>query len=238
MAKAHATWRVLPHGPIVKLAENLWWVSGDVPGMSLKRTMVVVRLADARLVIHSAIALDPSALGELEAWGKPAFLVVPNGYHRLDAPAYKQRYPDLRVFGPPGARLKIEEVVPLDGTLEDFPPNESVRFERLEGLGDVEWAMLVTSRDGLSVVLTDSVFHMDRKQDLLGHLFTTVLGSAPGPRVSRLTKLAMVKDRASFRGALERLASLPRLTRLIVGHEKVASGPEAARALRRAATYL
>jgi len=37
---------------------------------------------------------------------------------------------------------------------------------------------------------------------------------------------------------LERLATTPDLQRLIVAHEKVASGPDAANALRTAATYL
>jgi hypothetical protein len=78
----------------------------------------------------------------------------------------------------------------------------------------------------------------DRKKDPLGWFFTTVLGSAPGPRVSRLVKLLFVKDRKALRAELERLAAIPDLVRLIVAHEKVASGGEAASALRRAATYL
>jgi hypothetical protein len=98
--------------------------------------------------------------------------------------------------------------------------------------------MLVRSSDGMTVVLNDVVFNMDRKKDPLGWLITTVLGSAPGPRVSRLTQLLFVKDRKALRADLERLAATPQLVRLIVAHEKVASGAEAASALRQAATYL
>ena len=43
MAKAQGEWRVLSHGPIVKLAENLWWVQGTLPNMSLKRNMTVAK---------------------------------------------------------------------------------------------------------------------------------------------------------------------------------------------------
>ena len=64
------------------------------------------------------------------------------------------------------------------------------------------------------------------------------MGSAPGPRVSRLAKAALVKDPAALRRDLERLAETPRLARLVVAHEKVASGPDAASALRQAATCL
>jgi hypothetical protein len=79
---------------------------------------------------------------------------------------------------------------------------------------------------------------MDRKRDLLGFLFTTAMGSAPGPRVSRLAKLLFVRDKGALRSDLERYARTPKLVRLIVAHEKVASGRDAASALHRAATYL
>lgn len=238
MSKAHSEWKVLWHGPITKLAENVWWVLGALPGMSLKRTMTVVRLSDGRLVIHNAIALDEASMHELNAWGTPAYLVVPNGGHRLDAPAFKRRYPGLSVVAPRGARARVQEVVPVDLTYEEFPNSEELRFERLHGIGDTEGAMIVRSADGTTVVLNDAVFNMDRKRDALGFFFTTLLGSAPGPRVSRFSKLMFIKDRAALRADLERLAAVPDLQRLIVAHEKVASGPAAAAALRKAATYL
>lgn len=238
MAKANTEWRVLAHGPIEKLAENLWWVQGSLPNMSLKRNMTVARLADGRLVIHNAIALDESAMKELEGWGTPAFLIVPSGIHRLDAPVFKKRYPALKVFAPSGSRAKVGEVIAVDGSYEDFPSDPDVRFEMLEGMGGLEGAMFVRSKDGMSLVLNDAVFNMDRKRDVLGFLFTTVFGSAPGPRVSRLAKLTLVKDKRALRGALERLAKLPGLTRLIVAHEKVAHGGDARAALEQAATFL
>ncbi len=238
MAKAYTEWNVLSHGPIVKLAENLWWVEGSLPGMSLKRTMTMVRLADGKLVIHNGIALEPAAMAEIESWGTPAFLIVPNPAHRLDAPAFKKRYPSLRVFTPKNARRKVEEVVAVDGTYEEFPKNESVQFETLHGVAEAEGAMIVRSADGVTLVLNDAVFNMDRKRDPLGFFFTTLFGSAPGPRVSRLAKLLLIKDKSALRADLERFARLPELTRLVVSHEKVAHGQDAAQALRTAATYL
>jgi hypothetical protein len=238
MAKAHEQWTVLDHGPIEKLAENLWWVQGALPGMSLKRTMVVARMNDGRLVIHNAIALREDAMKELEAWGTPAFLIVPNGIHRLDAPSYKRRYPKLTVLAPKNSRPKVDEVIATEGDYTAFPKDDTVSFEMLSGMAEVEGAMLVKSADGITIVLNDAVFNMDRKTDPLGFLFTTVLGSAPGPRISRLAKLMLVKDKKALRRDLERYAELPALTRLVVAHEKVASGADAALALRTAATFL
>ncbi len=241
MAKepAHRTWTVLPHGPIDELADNLWHVTGSVPGMSLKRTMAVVKLQDASLVLHNPIALEERALARLEEWGTPALLVIPNGWHRLDARIFKERYPAARVIAPRGSRAKVAEVVEVDLTYDEHEsPDPTVRFEHLQGVAEAEGAMFVRSADGTSVVLNDVLFNMDRKRDVLGFLFTTLLGSAPGPRVSRLAKLTLIKDKRALRGDFERFASIDDLVRLIVAHEKVASGPEAREALLQAATYL
>jgi hypothetical protein len=232
------TWKVLPHGPIEKLADNLWWVSGALKGMSLKRTMAVARRSDGRLVIHSAIAMSEDQMRELEALGEPAFLLVPNRGHRLDAPAYKQRYPGLKVYAPRGGRKGVEEKVHVDGTYEDFPGDETVRLETLRGVNEEEGVMSVSSSDGVTLVFNDVIMNMDRKKDVLGYLFTTALGSAPGPRISRLVKLLFVKDKAALRSDLERLAATKDLVRVMVAHENVAHGPEAAEAVRKATTYL
>lgn len=239
MAKAHQTWTVLRHRPVVELADNLWHVTGSLPGMSLKRTMVVVRLQNGELVLHNPIALDESAMQRLEAWGTPSWLVIPNGWHRLDAKLFADRYPKARVVAPRGHRSKVEEVVPVHLTYDEYVADDpSVRFEHLHGVGEAEGALLVRSGDGTTVVLNDVLFNMDRKRDFLGFLFTTLLGSAPGPRVSRLTKLALIKDKAALRKDFERYAAIDDLVRLVVAHEKVAQGPEAREALLRAATYL
>jgi len=238
-AKAHEQWTVLPHNPIEELAENLWLVNGALPGMSLRRNMLAARLTDGSLVLHNPIALDDAEMQRLESWGTPALIVVPNGWHRLDAKIFKDRYPNARVIAPRGARKKVEEVVPVDLTYDEYTSDDpTVRFEPIAGIADQEGALIVRSSDGETLILNDVVFNMDRKKDLAGFLFTTVLGSAPGPRVSRLTKLMLVKDRRALRADLERFATLENLVRLSVAHEKVAHGPAAREALLQAATYL
>lgn len=231
-------WTVRKHGPLEQLADNLWWVTGTLPRMSLTRNMVIARRTDGTLVIHNGIALDDTEQMKLDALGRPAFLLVPNGWHRLDAPAYKARYPQLRVFTPAGSRDKAAQVVTVDGTYDEFPHDDAVRLETLHGVKDFEGAMVVRSSDGVTVVLTDAVFNMDKKADFFGNLFTRALGSAPGPRVSRLMNLVAIRDKAALRADLERYAALPDLQRVIVAHEKCASGDAARGVLVQALTYL
>src|SRR5262245_20508313 len=162
MARAFDKWTVLGHRPIEKISDNVWRVEGDLDGIALKRVMVVVKLADGKLLLHKPIALGSDAMRELEAWGTPACIVVPNGLHRLDARIFKQRYPDARVMGPSGHRKRIGQVIKLDLTYEEFS-DPSVRFEYLEGLAKVEAAMLVRSHDGETMVVTDGIFNLQEK---------------------------------------------------------------------------
>lgn len=229
--------KILPHGPIEPLADNLWRVKGAVPNMSLERVMTIVRRHDG-LLIHSAIWMEDVQMRELEALGEPKYLVVPNQGHRLDAPKYKARYPNIKVFGPKGGRRGIEKKVAVDGVYEDFPHDVTVTLETLPGVGEQEGVMHVRSADGLSLVFNDLVMNMDRRTDLLGLFFTTVLGSAPGPRMSRLSRWIFVKDKKVLKQRLLALAALPDFTRLIVSHDQVAHGEDAVKALRKALSYL
>jgi hypothetical protein len=199
--------------------------------------MTIARMSDGRLVVHSAIALDEASMKEVEAWGTPAFLLVPNGYHRLDAPAWKRRYPQARVLAPRGSRKKIAEKVPVDGDVTELS-DAALRVVPFNGIKNFEVALVVESNDGASVIVNDAVFNMPMPKKLLERLIVSAMGSAPGPRVSRLFKLLGVNDKAAFRADLETLAATPRLQRLIVAHTTMATGPAAAAALQKAATFV
>lgn len=237
MAKAHDTWKVLPHRPIEEVAENLWRVEGKLENMPLKRVMTIARRSDGDLVVHNAMALDDESMARIDAWGRVGFIVVPNGYHRLDARVYKDRYPAARVLCPRGGKRKVEEVVGVEGAYEDFPADDAVAFETLDGVGDQEGVMIVRSRDGVTLVFNDAVFNMKHGSGVAGWIFRHVTQSTGGPRVSRIFKLFVMKDRAAYRAHLLRLADIPALQRMIVSHhEMVRDGAGAA--LRQAAATL
>ncbi len=228
----------LPHDSIQKLSENLWRVEGALPHLGGRRVMTVARLSDGRLVIHSAITLNEEAMCELESFGKPAVLLIPHKRHRMDAPYFKQRYPELRVFAPRAVVPKAREVVAVDGTYDDFDGDATVRLEMLDGIGDSEGAMIVRSTDGTTVILNEVVFDMGPPRNLAARVLTRLIGLRPGPRVTPVVRLELVTDRRALRKHLERLAAIPDLTRLIVSHEKMSSGARASLALAHAARTL
>ncbi len=230
-------WIVPDHGPIERHEPNLWSVAGGVPGMPLRRRMTVVRLGDGRLVIWSCMPLAEPAMNELEAWGTPAFMVVPSAHHRLDAPAYKQRYPAARVLCASEIRTQVQKVVAVDGSIEELPNDPALRWERVPGAGGGEIALRVTSAGSrLSVVINDVVFNHPHVPGFAGFVLRAI-GSSGGPRVTFIARTFMLKDNAALRGYLLELASLPGLTRVIVSHvDPIDQDPAAV--LRRVAATL
>jgi hypothetical protein len=225
---APGTWNVLEHGPIEKLEPNLWRVEGDLPSMSMRRVMTLVRMRDGRLVIHSAIALEDELMREIEAFGTPTFLVVPSGYHRMDAPAFKARYPDLRVVCPAAAREPVEKAVPVDLTYDGFPEDPDVVLRHVSGVGEREGVMLVRHEGGCTLVFNDLIFNMPHQGGFRGFVYKHLTQSSGGPRISRLARMFIIRDRAALAADLRALSETPDIRRIIVAHHEIIDGDPAA----------
>jgi hypothetical protein len=222
-------WAVAPHRPLEQLGSNLWRVVGDVPGMAMERTMTVARTAGGGLVLHSAIALDDEGMAALEALGKPGWLVVPNGWHRLDAARYKARYPELKVVSSPGARSTVEKVVTVDHTYDDLPQpdpqDDRVHFATFGDAKKMEGALMVRSDDGLTAVFCDSVFNLPHGKGFFWFVYGRIMGGTGGPKTTPLGRLMMTLGGAKkpFKSWLNELADEPDLVRLVPGHGDVVS---------------
>src|SRR5690606_28531774 len=121
------------------------------------------------------------------------------GFHRLDARVFKERYPKAAVLCPSGSREKVEEVVAVDGAYEDFPADPGVRLETLDGVGAAEGVMIVESPGGrVTLVFNDAVFNRPHGTGFSGLVFRSLTQSTGGPRISRLVKLLVIKDRRAF----------------------------------------
>jgi len=217
MPKAFDSWQVFPHRPLEKLEPNLWHVEGDLPGQNGTRAMTIVKLADGRLIIHSCIALEEELMKEIEAFGTPAFLLVPNGFHRLDSKIYKQRYPQLKVFCPSAEKKKVAQVVAVDGNYGDLPKDESVRVYDLEGTKGHEGVIEVHSPSGTSIIFNDAVNNVPK----LGGVFGFMLAPTGRPAVPRIFRWFFVKDKSAFIAHVEKLAAIADLKRVIVSHGQV-----------------
>jgi hypothetical protein len=202
-----------------RLDDNLWRMEGKVPKMPLHRVMTVAKLASGGLVVHSAIKLDDYA--ELDALGPVKFIVVPNAWHRLDARAYADRYPDAKVLAPPSGKKRIGELVRVDGGVEDLVDRD-VSLTVVAGSKDREVIMIVKSGDRTSLVFTDAIFNMPHASGFQGFVLKHVMASSGGPRVSRIGRLILIKDKPAFAAQLEQFATQG-VTRVVVSHHEVIS---------------
>jgi hypothetical protein len=232
MAKCFTTWTVLPHERIAKHSENLWSVSGNMPGGNQRR-MSVARRADGRLVLHNAIALDADEMDELEAFGKPAFLVVPNGFHRMDSKIYKQRYPDLAVLCPKAARAKISQVVEVTGHLDEMPKDDDVELFHLRGMKEREGALRIRGKTSSALVFNDTLLNMSDQGALKGFF----LGPTGTLSVPRFTRWLLMANAEELKQHLQELATTPALSHVVPGHGDVIS-TDTASALNKAAERL
>jgi hypothetical protein len=232
MPKCFTTWTVLPHDPIEKHSDRLWSVSGKMPGGNQRR-MTLARRRDGGLVIHNPIALNDAAMQEVEQFGKPAFLIVPNAFHRMDSAIYKQRYRDAAVLCPQTARKKVSELVEVAGHLDEMPKDENVELFHLRGMKEREGALRVRDQAGTALVFNDTLLNIPKRGGPLGFMMapTGVLS------VPRFTRWMLMKSGAELKEHLTELCSSPGLSHVVPGHGEVIQA-DAAGALRSALARL
>jgi hypothetical protein len=236
MAKSHRGWRVLPHRPLEQLAERVWRLEGDLENMPLKRVMTIARRADGGLILHNPIAADDPTMAAIAALGEVRAIIVPNGYHRLDAPAFHERFPAAAVVCPAGARTRVEQVVPVTATYDDVPGDGAVELQTIDGTRAREGAMIVRGGDGATLVLNDVVFNMPHAGGFTGFVLRHLVASTGGIKITRLARLALVASKPAMRSHLERLAAIPDLRRIIVSHHQTIDRDPAGELARVAAT--
>ncbi|MFZ5478832.1 MAG: hypothetical protein ACOZNI_18815 [Myxococcota bacterium] len=188
-------WKVLPHGPLVQLAPRLWQLTGSQKGAGgIPRNMTIWRMESGGLWVHSAVAVDEDTLASVTQLGPPEVLVVPNGMHRLDAPAWKQRFPAMRVVAPAPSRAKVEEVVEVDALDTDVPGAE-VRVP--DGLKAWESCYALDSGAGTALVFCDALFNLEHQPGFRGWVLKT-LGSTGKFGITNVGKLFLKPDAPRF----------------------------------------
>lgn len=226
MAKTLTQWTVLPHRALERVSPSIMTIDGDIPMplTTLERRMTVVRLRDGRLVVYGAMALDETQMRALEAFGTPAFLIVPSHFHRADAFVWKQRFPGSVVVAPSGARAQVERVVPVDTSAPEFD-DDAVRFVEVPGTGGRESALEVRESGRLTLILNDIVGNLPESHGFV----LRALGFATAvPRIPRAAKLSLVKDASALRARFEAWAAEP-VARILVSHGRpITDGPNEA----------
>jgi len=223
LAKLHDEWTVLPHGPLREIDYSLLTVVGQIPMPigNFPRRMTVVGLSRKRTAIFSPIPL-----------GEPAFLIIPSGFHRLDARPYKARFPKSRVVAPSGARDAVSEAVPVDLVLDQVEDADA-SFITVAGTADREAALVVRRPGGASLIVNDIIAHVARPQGPGAWLMARLFGfGASRPSVPRPIQAKLVADRQALAAQLDKWAGIPGLKRIVPSHGEIIERQPAAELAR------
>ncbi len=203
------------------IANNMWVVDGTIqmPPGPLPRRMTIARLASGGLVVFSAIALDDALMAEVEALGRPTFLVVPNAFHREDAPKWKARHPDMRVVAPERARAAVDEVINVDDTVGDFG-DSTVLFVPVAGTKG-ESAMIVRHQSSVTLVVNDLIANVQNSRGIMKLVLTLMGFAGSRPQVPRMFKKRAVEDAGLVAKQFRQWAATPGLVRIVVSHGSI-----------------
>jgi len=213
-------WTVMPHGPIEKIDEGLLTVAGEImmPLGRFPRRMTVIALTGGRTAIWSAIALAEPEMAQIEALGRPSFLIVPSGAHRLDARIWKHRYPEIQVVTASGARIRVREAVPVDAA-EAIWNDPAVHFLTVPGTAGQEGALTVRRGDALTLIVNDLIGHVRHPHGLGAHILARLMGfGVTGPRIPWPVKHRIVENPGTLAAQFRQWADDPALRRIIVSH--------------------
>lgn len=206
------------------LAPGLWAAQHDLflpGGVHFRGRMSVVRLDDGGLALVSPIPIDDALAREIDALGAVRHLVSPCLFHHVHLSGARERYPDARLYAPPGlARkrpdLSIDVTLGTDAARDALGPGlEHVLIEGAPRAAEVCF-FHPASR---SLLVGDLVFNIHEYRGFVTGLVLRAVGAHRRLAPSRSWR-GLVQDRASVRRSLERVLTWD-FDRLVVAHGEV-----------------
>lgn len=226
MAKLHDEWQVLPHGTVREVAPGILTVVGQIPMPLGKfpRRMTAVAIGDGRTAIFSPIPLNEAGMAQVEKLGEPAFLIVPNGGHRLDLRPFHKRYPKAKIVTAPGSKEKVEEAAKPVQTRANL--GDRARIFTLAGCEEMELAMIVLDESGGTTLITNDVIgNVAHPKGIGAKIMLRLMGFGPKPRITVAAKRFFIKDKRSLAAQLREWSKIESLVRLIPSHGDIIDRP-------------
>ena len=223
-----------------ELAPNLWVVDGDlrIAGFECGTRMTVVRLSDGRLWLHSPVPRTDALAREVDALGPVAFIVAPSKVHFLFVDEWAREYKDATVYGAPGLREKRADLV-FHRELGPEPPAEwsaDLDQQLVEGATWVNETVFLHRPSG-TVLFTDLLMNFSEPPPgALGPMWTRLMGVHGGPKVSRMFRRVVIRDKPAVRASVDRILGWE-FDRAVVTHGQVIER-DARAALRDAYAWL
>jgi len=182
--------------------------------------MTVIRLAEARLLLHSPVALDPDLCKALDAIGRVSYVVAPNRLHHLYAGDILKSYPAARLWVAPGLERKRPDLK-FEAVLDDTAPVEwRDQVDQVFFRGrPYENEVAFFHRASRTLILCDLAFNFGPGSAAPTRWLMKILRSYGRLGPSTLDPL-LIRDRRAARESLERILAWD-FDRIVVAHGEV-----------------
>jgi hypothetical protein len=205
------------------IAPGLWQAQFDlyIPiRVHFRGRMVVARLSDGRLWVHSPIPIDDALAQQLDALGEVGHLVAPNAFHHLHFAAAAARYPDAtRWIAPALARKrpKLEHDQPLGDTAPAAWADD-LDQHLVGGIPKLDEVVFL-HRATKTLVITDLAFNILDYKGVMAGLVFRLAGTHRRFGQSRLLR-SMVRDRQAAAASAERVLRWD-FERVVMAHGEI-----------------
>ncbi|CAN7324404.1 DUF4336 domain-containing protein [Phenylobacterium sp. LjRoot225] len=168
-------------------------------------------MKDAELFVWSPVFYTEGLGAEVAALGEVRHLVAPNSLHHLFLDAWRQAFPEARLYAAPGLRPRRPDLI-FDADLGDEPPPEWAQdIDQVLVQGNrITTEVVFFHRRSRTVIFTDLIQHFRPGwftgwRALVARLDLMVANEPSAPRKFRVAFI----DRRAARAAIRRILAWP-----------------------------
>lgn len=210
-------------GALTPIAPDLWAAARPLPLLvgDIGTRMMVVRLPDGSLLLHSPVRLDPPTRAALDAIGPVRHVLAPSKVHHFFVGDYQVAYPDAKIYGPPGLPQKRRDLR-FDEVLTDISPASWDEAFELHWFRGAPWLNEIVCFHPASgtLLLTDLVFNIMTPPPGRARVFCNLVGATGHFGPHRLVRLAL-RNRGAARASVEHILDWWDFDRITVTHGEI-----------------
>jgi hypothetical protein len=224
------------------IAEGLWGsddrleASGGLMHFPLR--MVIVRLSDGSLLLHSPIAISDALHEELNRLGPVSTIVAPNGWHHVHVTAALKRFPEATVHVAKALPTKIPALAghPILDVDTPCPFAPALQWAPIAGAKKVEEVVFHHAATR-TLICTDLVFNMHETTGAMTPWILRMAGAHGRLAQSRLWRM-FVDDRAAAGASVRTVLDTWEIDRIVMSHGEIYEGPDAKQVLERGVAWM
>ncbi|MCK6265062.1 hypothetical protein KP803_17425 [Vibrio sp. ZSDE26] len=159
--------RVLKHGKIEPITENIYWVRGSVKlkaphpkfgplTLQFSRNMTIIKQGDELILVNS-VRLDEETLEQLDSLGKVKHVVRLAAFHGMDDPFYKNRY-DVTIWSVNAPYFSGVDPNPPEAHY--FAPDKLLSSKSLPPIPDLKYFEIGSGS------LNEGLFYLERENGI------------------------------------------------------------------------